>query len=426
MFKGMFRSLNNHNYRIWASGAIVSNIGTWMQRTSQDWLVLTQLTHHNASAVGIVMGLQFGPQILCLPLTGFAADYFDRRKLLMTTQALMGALAFGLGLLTVTGVVELWHVYVFAFLFGCVTAFDSPARQTFVSDLVGDKDLPNAVALNSTSFNSARMIGPAAAGLVIATAGTGWSFLLNGVSFVAVLSSLFLLRNGEFYPGGRASGKRGGLTEGFRYIAGRADLRTILLMLFFIGTFGLNFPIFISTMSVMVFHVGARQYGLLTSVMAIGTVMGALLAARREKPYIGLLLGGALVFGIGCTLAAIMPTYWLFGATLVIIGISALTLTNTSNALMQLSTEPAMRGRVMAIRLAIALGGTPVGAPIVGWVADRFGPRWGLAVGAAAGFAAALVGLYYLVKYRHLRLDRAEGRLRFASDEIKAHAGPGG
>jgi MFS family permease len=416
MTQGMFRSLANRNYRIWAGGAIVSNIGTWMQRTAQDWLVLTQLTHNNASAVGIVMALQFGPQILCLPLTGFAADYFDRRKLLMTTQALMGALAFGLGLLTVTGLVQLWHVYVFAFLFGCTTAFDSPARQTFVSDLVGDRDLPNAVALNSTSFNSARMIGPAVAGVTIATVGTGWGFLINGVSFIAVLCSLFLLRNSELHKGGRAAGRAAGLTEGFRYVAGRADLRAILMMLFLIGTFGLNFPIFISTMSVTVFHVGPREYGLLTSIMAIGTVMGALLAARREKPYIGLLLGGAFAFGSGCAMAAVMPNYWLFGAALVVIGVSALTLTNSTNALMQLSTEPAMRGRVMAIRLAIALGGTPIGAPIVGWVADNLGPRWGLAVGAASGFAAALVALHYLIRHRHLRLSIQAGWPRFLVD----------
>ena len=180
---GTFRSLRTFNYRVWASGAIVSNIGTWMQRTAQDWLVLTELTHHNATSVGIVMSLQFGPQMLLLPLTGYAADHFDRRKLLFATQAAMGSLALGLGILTVTGLVQLWQVYVFAGLLGCVTAFDSPARQTFVSELVGEADLSNAVALNSTSFNAARMIGPAVAGLLIASVGTGWVFLINAALF---------------------------------------------------------------------------------------------------------------------------------------------------------------------------------------------------------------------------------------------------
>src|SRR3984957_12404003 len=181
--KGTFRSLNSFNYRVWAGGAIVSNIGTWMQRTAQDWLVLTQLTRHNATAVGVVMALQFGPHLLLLPFTGFAADHLDRRKLLIATQAALGGLALGLGVLTVTGWVQLWHVYVFAFLLGCVTAFDAPARHTFVSELVGEADLSNAVALNSTSFNAARMIGPAVAGLLITAVGSGWVFLLNAVSF---------------------------------------------------------------------------------------------------------------------------------------------------------------------------------------------------------------------------------------------------
>src|ERR1700722_4906712 len=206
-----FRSLRIFNYRVWAGGAIVSNVGTWMQRIGQDWLLLTQLTPHNATAVGIVMALQFGPHLLLLPLTGFAADHFDRRKLLLATQALMGALAFALGILTVTGLVQLWHVYMFAFLFGCVTAFDSPARQTFVSELVGEDDLSNAVALNSTSFNAARMIGPAIAGVLIAAVGSGWVFLINGASFVAVLCSLCLLRVGELHRNSRILPARGSL-----------------------------------------------------------------------------------------------------------------------------------------------------------------------------------------------------------------------
>jgi nicotinamidase-related amidase/MFS family permease len=415
--KGTFRSFNSFNYRVWAGGAFVSNVGTWMQRTAQDWLVLTQLTHKNATAVGVVMALQFGPQLLLLPMTGFAADHLDRRKLLLATQVAMGALALGLGILTVAGLVQLWHVYVFAFLLGCVTAFDAPARQTFVSDLVGEADLSNAVALNSTSFNAARMIGPAVAGVLITTVGSGWVFLVNAASFAAVLCALGLLRVGELHLKSRALPTRGSLAEGFRYVWKRPDLKAVLLMLFLIGTFGLNFPIFISTMSVTVFHAGAGQYGLLTSIMAVGSVVGALLAARRVKPHIALLLAGAAIFGLGFALAAVMPSDWLFALALIVIGVSAQTFTTSTNSLVQLSTAPAMRGRVMAILLAIALGGTPIGAPIVGWVADTFGPRWALGIGAASGFAAAIVALHYLVKYRHLRMRIDPGRLRFNLDD---------
>jgi MFS family permease len=415
--KRTFRSLNGFNYRLWAAGAIVSNVGTWMQRIAQGWLVLTQLTHNNATAMGVVMALQFGPHLLLLPLTGFAADHLDRRKLLIGTQAAMGALALGLGILTITGLVQLWQVYMFAFLLGCVTAFDSPARHTFVAELVGEADLSNAVALNSTSFNAARMIGPAIAGTLIASVGSGWVFLINAASFVAVLGSLAFIRVGELHPQSRAVRTRGSFAEGFRYVWKRPDLKAILVMLFLIGTFGLNFQIFISTMSVTVFHGGASQYGFLTSIMAIGTVVGALLAAGREKPRFALLVAGGAIFGLGCALAAVAPNSGLFGIALVIIGVSALTFTNSTNSLMQLSTDQAMRGRVMAIRLAIALGCTPIGAPIVGWVADRFGPPWALGVGAAGGFAAAIVGIHYLVKYRHLSLRLDGGRLRFNIDD---------
>ncbi len=217
---GTFRALRGYNYRTWAVGAAVSNVGTWMQRIAQDWLVLTQLTHNNATAVGVVMALQFGPQALLLPLTGFAADHLDRRKLLLATQTGMGALALGLGVLTVTGLVELWHVYVFAFLLGCVTAFDAPARQAFVSDLVPEVELSNAVALNSTSFNAARLVGPAVAGLVIASVGTGWAFLANAASFAAVLASLGLLRTGELNHVTAPFGPRGASRTAFATCGG--------------------------------------------------------------------------------------------------------------------------------------------------------------------------------------------------------------
>ncbi|WP_422098567.1 MFS transporter [Variovorax sp.] len=399
MSSSTFRSLRGYNYRVWAGGAAVSNVGTWMQRTAQDWIVLTQLTRHNAAAVGIVMALQFGPQLLLLPLTGWAADHLDRRKLLMVTQATMGALALGLGLLTLTGLVQLWHVYVFALLLGCVAAFDAPARQTFVSELVTEIDLQNAVALNSTSFNAARMIGPAVAGVLIAAVGTGWVFVINAASYVAVIGAMRMLRVHELHLRQRAVRTRGSFLEGFRYVWRRPDLKTVLFMLFLIGTFGLNFPIFISTMSVTVFHAGAHQYGLLSSIMAIGSVVGALLAARRDKPRMGVLVVGASVFGAGCALAALMPGYWLFGMTLIVVGVAAQTFTTTVNSWVQLSTEPAMRGRVLAILLAILLGCTPMGAPLVGWVADAFGARWAMGVAALSGLAAAIVGWRYLSLY---------------------------
>ena len=408
--KGTFRSLEGYNYRVWAAGALVSNVGSWMQRTAQDWIVLTELTHRNATAVGIVMGLQFGPQILLLPLTGFVADHLDRRKVLFCTQAAMGLLALGLGLLVVTGLVQLWHVYFFAFLLGCAAAFDSPARQTFVAELVEERFLPNAVALNSTSFNAARMIGPAIAGGLIAGVGSGWVFLINAFSFVAVLCSLALLRADELKPSHRAVSSRGSFVEGFRYVLRRPDLKVILFMLFLVGTFGLNFPIFISTMSVTVFHAGAGQYGLLSSMMAAGSVAGALMAAARARPGIPVLLAAAATFGVGCAVAAMMPNYLLFGIVLFVIGLAAQTFTTSTNSIVQTSTEPGMRGRVIAILLAIALGGTPVGAPIVGWIADTFGPRWALGSGAAAGLLAAAVATVYLVRrHRDASVDAGPG-----------------
>jgi MFS family permease len=383
--KGTFRSLNGYNYRLWAGGALISNIGTWMQRTAQDWLVLTGLTHHNAVALGIVMALQFGPMLLFVPWTGSFADRFDKRKLLLVTQGSMGVLALALGILTITGHVQLWHVYVFAFLLGTAAAFDAPVRQTFVAELVGEEDLSNAVALNSTSFNAAQMIGPAVAGLLIAATGSGVVFLINAASFAAVLFALLFLRVHELHPTHRAGKGQGGLVEGFRYVWARPDLKTALAMFFLIGTFGANFPIYVSTMTVSVFHAGAGEYGVITSMMAIGSIIGALFVARRARPHMALLMAGVGFFGAGCML--------------LLTGIAAQVFTTSTNSLIQLSTEPAMRGRVMAILLAIALGSTPIGAPIVGWVANNFGPRWALGVGALAGFGAALIAFGYILKH---------------------------
>ena len=400
---GALRSFKVFNYRIWAAGSVVSNFGTWIQRTAQDWLVLTQLPDHNASALGIVVACQFAPQLLLLPWSGFAADYFDRRLLLIVTQVSMGILALTLGVLTVTGLVALWHVYVFAFLFGCAAAIDAPVRQTFVGELVGDQDLSNAVALNSTSFNAARLGGPAVAGFLIAAFGTGWAFPINGLSYFAVLLSLVLLRVADLHKSKRAERARGSFTAGFRYVWARPDLRIILVMLFLIGTFGFKFSLFISTMAASVFQTDAQGFGILSSFIAVGTVGGAVLAARRQSAGMGLMVFGALLFGVGCLCAALSPGYWTFAASLVVIGIAALTFMTTTNSLMQLTTEPEMRGRVMALRIAVALGGAPLGAPVVGWIADAFGPRWALGAGAIAGLLAGLLGLRYLAIRRRNR-----------------------
>lgn len=407
----MFRSLSGYNYRLWAAGAIVSNTGTWMQRTAQDWLVLTVLTDNNAVALGTVMALQFAPQLILLPVTGLAADRLNIRKLLMATQASMGVLGLLLGLLTVTGVVQLWHVYLFAVLLGCVASFDAPARQTFVSELVEGPNLINAVSLNSASFNIARMFGPAVAGLLVAVIGSGWVFLINAASFAAVLYSLALLHKHELHHMSRAPRGKGNLAGGFKYVWKRPDIMVILVMVFLIGTFGFNFSIYTATMARVEFGMGAGAFGLLSSMMAVGSVAGALLSARRDRPRASLLLGAAALFGAGCAISGLMPTYWSFAFSLMIIGIAAQTFMTTANSTVQLSTDPVVRGRVMAIYMAIFMGGTPIGAPFVGWVANTFGPRWGLGVGAASGVAAGIVGLFYLIKYRKLRVRYASRRL---------------
>jgi len=402
-----FRSLRHSNYRIWTIGSLVSNVGTWVQRTAQDWLVLTVLTHHSASAVGVVISLQFGPQLLFLPWTGSAADHSDQRKLLIATQAASGVFALILGLLTLGGAVQLWHVYACAFLSGCAAAFDAPARQTFVGQMVGDDDLHNAVALNAMSFNIANLVGPAVSGMLIGVVGIGWAFLINAASFVAVVASLMRLDKKALHPSGQTVRTPGSFVQGLRYVSGRKDLLAILVMLSLIGTFCLNFPIFISVMAVRIFHVGAGGYGLLSSIMAVGTIAGAYLNARR-RPDFRTLTWSAALLGVGFTLAAFAPFYLAFGFTLIIIGISYLTFLNTTNSLVQLTSEPAMRGRVSALRIAVALGGTPVGAPIVGWVADHYGPRWALGVGAVAGFAAAIVAVWTFQRIGRAADARAE------------------
>ena len=403
----MFRSFAVANYRLWFAGALVSNVGTWMQRIAQDWIVLTQLTDGDAAAVGVTTALQFGPQLLLLPLTGLVADRFDRRRVLMVTQATMGLLALGLGVITVSGFVELWMVFGFALALGITAAFDAPARQAFVGELVPPALLGNAVALNSASFNGARLIGPAVAGLLTAIVGAGWVFLINCATFAAVLVALALLRPAEFTATPRPPHARGQIRAGFRYVRRRPDILLVFVMIFLTGTLGFNFPIYISTMSLEFGH-GAGEFGVLSSVLAIGSLSGALVAARRERPRLRTVTLASAAFGVTLGLASLAPNIWVFGLTLVLVGLSGLTMMTSANGYVQTTTKPSMRGRVMALYLAIFLGGTPVGAPVIGWVADVAGPRWALALGATSGIiAAGVAGVYYLRTRRvRLRWDR--------------------
>ena len=391
-----FRSLRIPNYRLWATGAIVSNTGTWMQRVAQDWLVLTQLTDNSGVAVGITTGLQFAPMLLLAPLAGAAADRFNRRRVLLATQSTSGLLALLLGTLVVTGTAELWHVYVLAALLGVAAAVDAPARQTFVSELVGTEDLPNAVGLNSASFHAGRLLGPGVAGLLIHWFGTGPVFLINGVTFGAVVVSLLRMKVADLRP--QAKSRRGGgsVRDGIGYVRKRPDIVLLLVMVGMVGTFGLNFQMTTALMARLAFDKGSGEYGLLGSIMAIGSLAGALLAARRERPSLRLVVGSAFAFGVFATVASLMPTYWLFALTLVPVGLSSLTLMTSANATVQLSTDPSMRGRVMALYLAIFMGGTPVGAPVIGWVGEQFGARWTILLGGIVGMTTAVFALAWL------------------------------
>lgn len=408
----MFRSLAILNYRIWFIGALVSNIGTWMQRTAQDWLVYDILTDQNASAMGIVMALQLGPQLLLVPWSGLIADTFNRKKLVLLTQSSMAFLALALGLLVLSGAAELWHVYGFALALGLVSAIDAPARTTFVSELVRDDYLPNAVALNSASFNGARMFGPAIAGVLTAWIGAGWVFIINVATFAAMIVALLKIRSELLRKLPKSPKGKGRIREGFRYVRYRPDIVMVLTTIFLVGTFGFNFAVFIASMAVTEYGKAAGAFGLLSSIMAVGSVSGALLAARRERPRLRFIFGAAGAFGVACLLAALAPNYWLFAIALVPVGLAALTLMTSANGYVQTTTDPVMRGRVMAVYMAIFMGGTPIGAPIVGAVADIMGARWGLGVAAASGIIAATIGLVWVVKTQHLRIrfDRTAAR----------------
>lgn len=396
----MFRSLALFNYRVWFIGALVSNIGHWLQVTALSWIVLTQLKGGGAVAMGVTMALQFVPPLLLVGIAGTVVDHVDRRRLLFVTQWIRGIIALTLGVMMLTDLITLPAVFAFALAQGITAAFDNTARQTFVSDLVPPGHTSNAVALNAASFNVARFIGPAVAGVLIVAIGGGWMFILNALTFAATLAALALLRPAEFTPRPNSTRPRR-LLEGFTYVRTRPDIVMLIVLTSVVGTFGMNFPIVASTMTVA-FGRDADSFGLLISIFAIGSVMGALLSARRPQPRMRFAIGATLVFAIASAASAYAPTLWSYAGISAIVGMATVTILTTANGYIQTTSDPMLRGRVMAIYQAVNMSGTAAGALVYGTLAEHFGPRAALmATAVIAGLAcAASVSRHLLARRR--------------------------
>ncbi|NMO04548.1 MFS transporter [Gordonia sp. TBRC 11910] len=378
----MFASLAVPNYRTYFTGAVISNVGTWIQRVAQDWLVL-QLSGGSAVAVGITTALQFLPALLLSPVGGLLADRMDKRLLLAITQTWMACSALALGLLTVLGAAQTWHVYVIALIFGIGSAVDVPARQSFVTEVAGREHLTNAIGLNSTSFNVARLIGPGLAGLIIAAWGSGWAILTNALSYVAMLIALALLDTSKLDRSTPAPRAKGQVREGFRYVAQRPELLIALGVGFAVGTFALNFQLTNAVMVQHEFHLGPESYGVLGSVMGIGSLAGALLAARRQSaPGLRFVVGTSVIFGLILAVSGLTPTYATYALSLPLVGLAGLLTMTATNMFVQTNADDHVRGRVMALYTMVLMGGTPVGSPLMGWLAEEFGPRAPLIGGA--------------------------------------------
>jgi MFS family permease len=386
-----FHSLRYRNYRLYFTGQIVSMSGTWMQSVAQAWLVIR--LSGGGVALGVVTALQFLPVLLAGPWGGVIADRLDKRRIVTVTQTVAGLLALSLGVLTVTGVVRLWMVDLVAFLLGCVNLVDMPTRQAFVIEMVGREDVPNAVSLNSVVVNAARIVGPAVAGLLIATVGIALCFFLNAASYVAVIVAFLVMRPSELHRTAPVPRKRGQLREGLRYVWSRPDLRTPLLLMAVVGTLAYNFSVVFPLLVRDAFHGGPGTYGVLYAVMGAGAVAGGLVVAARSRATRPLLAGATLAFGAALLAAALVPHLGAEIAVMVAVGAASTAFIATSNALLQLSASNEMRGRVMALFSVVFLGSTPIGGPLVGWIAEVAGPRAALGVGAVATLLTGVVAV---------------------------------
>ncbi len=399
-----FSSLSNPNYRRYFSGQAVSLVGTWMQTVAQSWLVL-QLTH-SGTALGLAVALQTLPVLVLGPYGGVVADRVDKRKLMIGLQSMMGLLALILGVLTLTHVVTLWEVYALAFLLGLNNTFENPARQAFVLEMVGPTELRNAVSLNSVLVNAARAVGPAVAGLIIAAGGTGICFMLNAASFVAVVASLLRLDVSKLAPSPPARRAKGQVREGLAYVKRTPELAGPLLMMALVGCLAYEFQVVLPVVATQTFHGGSAVYGFLTASMGVGAVIGGLYVAARGNTGLRALTAASALFAVVLALAAIAPVLWLELVALALVGGASVGFLAKGNSTLQLTASPQMRGRVMALWAVAFLGSTPIGGPIAGWVAETFGGRAGLVLGAVACLVAA--GLGALVLNRVKRRAAAE------------------
>ncbi len=404
--RGTFESLHIRNFRLFFVGQLISQCGTWMQTIALGWLVL-HLSHNSGFAIGLAIALQFIPTLLFGVWGGVIADRFDKRSVLFVTQAAMAAVAVLLAVVDLTNVVQLWMLYAIVFVFGLALAVDNPTRQSFVPELVPPEDLPNAVGLSSAIFQVARILGPALGGVLIVAVGTGVCFALNAVSFVFIVAALLMMRTGELYRGAPLGREKGQVREGLRYVWHTPELRSTLLLTLIVGTFAINSPVVLPLLAKITFGGNAEVYSWMTIAMGAGAVFGALFVANKAYARGSLLFATGMAFGVSMLVASFAPSLGLFIALLLVVGAGQISFLATCNSLLQLRSDPVMRGRVMAVYTITLLGSTPIGGPLVGWVSEVFGPRWGFALGGIATIVGVLAFGTAFVRARR-RDERAE------------------
>jgi MFS family permease len=413
----MFRALAIRNFRLFATGQLISLLGGWIQITAQDWLTLS-LTHNSPTALGFVTALQFTPVLLFSLYGGKLADRFDKRRLLIIANTAYGVLAMLMGILVVSGTVQVWHVFLFAALYGMVNSIETPTRQAFVSEMVGRDLLPNALSLSAATFNSARVLGPAIGGLTIAQLGTGTAFIVNGLTFIAPIIAVIRMVPSQLYREVRTSPVAADdvkVIDGLRYVRSRADLMMPIVLMLIIGMVAFNFQITLALMAKNVFHTQADTFGLLTASLAVGALLGALAgSSRKGRPSAWLVLGSGIVFSALEIVVGFAPTFLITSLLLAPTGFFMIFFAQATNQRVQMGTTAAFRGRVMALYFVVFLGTTPIGAPLIGWVSDALGPRSGIWLGGTIALIAALVVLA-------VELRRTGAHVRLATNPLRIH-----